>query len=262
MAIEPKITDLINAEIDGKISTEDQAVLDQHLRENAEAKALHNELSRLCGELDSMDEVTPPADIRRAVMEQVGQSAQPVRIPVKRGWQVALNEFLGIAAVRYTMSFAAGVILTFVLVSSDQISRQAFDDVTGLVGTMTDPGSTSAATEVDSMALTLNELAGSVSLNRAGSLMILDFDLASQSQIEIVAQFDDRDIWFNGFAQLESAGTSVAAQTGQVTIQMEGQRRYAVYLHNTGRNAATVNLQFFSAGQLLYEGEMRFREGN
>lgn len=262
MAIEPKLSDLINAEIDGRISAEDQALLDQHLAENAEAKAFHDELTRLCGELDSMDEVTPPANLRQSVMELARQSAQPVRKPARRGWQMIFSGFLGITPVRYAMSFAAGVILTFVLVSSDQISRQAFDDVTGLVGTMSDSGSTNDATVIDSMGLTLNELAGSVSLNKAGSLIILDFDLASQSPIEIVARFDDRDIWFNGFAQLESAGTSVAAETGRVTIRMEGQRRYAVYLHNTGRNTATVNLQFFSAGQLLHEGEMSFRERN
>lgn len=263
MAIEPKVTDLINAEIDGRISAEDQALLDQLLAENAEAKAFHDELTQLCGALDSMPDVEPPAGLREPAMERTGQSARSPQKPAGRGWQMLVGEFFGIAPVRYAMTFAAGVILTFTLISSDQVSRQAFDDVTGLVGTMTDqanPSVSGDATVVDTMGLTLTELAGSVSLNRAGSLMILDFDLASVGPVEIVARFDNRDIWFNGFAQLESAGTSVASQLGQVTIRMEGQRRYAVYLHSTGHNAASVNLQFFSSGKLLHEGEMSLRE--
>ena len=63
----------------------------------------------------------------------------------------------------------------------------------------------------DSIQLSLNEIAGSVQLNRSGSIMILDFDLASPGPIEIVASFADRDVWFNGFAQLESSGTTIAA---------------------------------------------------
>ena len=112
------------------------------------------------------------------------------------------------------------------------------------------------ATRQDNLELTLNDLAGSVSLSTAGSLMILDFDLASRNTVEIVARFDDRDIWFSGFAQQESEGTTVDAQTGRVTVRMSGQRRYAVFLQNAGQDAATVNLSFLSAGQVLHEGAL------
>ena len=262
MAIDRKWVDLINAEIDGQISAEDQALLNQHLAENDEAMRFRNELALLCGELDTMPDLDPPADLRHPALAGAGGSAGTSRKTARHNWLVTFNEFLGIAPVRYAMSFAAGAVLTFVLVSSDQISRRAFDDVTGLVGTMSERGMLNDTARVGSMGLTLNELAGSVSLNRSGPLLILDFDLAAKGPVDIVALFDDRDIWFNGFAQLESTGTSVAAQTGRVTIRMEGQRRYAVYLHSTGRNAATVRLQFFSAGKLLHEGELSFTDNN
>lgn len=262
MAIDPKWVDLVNAEIDGQISAENQALLNQHLAENAEARAFRIELAALCGDLDAMPDLDPPADLRQPALTLAGESAGAARKTAGRSWLVTFNEFLGLAPVRYAMSFAAGAVLSFVLVSSDQISRQAFDDVTGLVGTMSEPGVLTGTTTVGSMGLTLNELAGSVSMNRSGQLLILDFDLAAKGPVEIVALFNDRDIWFNGFAQLESTGTSVAAQTGRVTIRMEGQRRYAVYLHSTGRNAATVKLQFFSAGKLLHEGELSFTDNN
>jgi len=77
-----------------------------------------------------------------------------------------------------------------------------------------------------------------------------------------VAAFADPDIWFNGFAQLESAGTSVAAENGRVTVHMEGQRRYALYLNNSGQEAASVNLRFYANGQLVYEDDLVFGEDN
>ncbi len=261
MAIEPKISDLINAEIDGTISAEDQTLLDQYLAENGEARTFRDELKSLCEELQSLPQVDPPAGLlQHAMKKATADNARTATAPAGRSWQLVLGEIFGFTPLRYAVSFAAGVIVTFTLVNSDQVSRGAFDEVTGLVGTMSDQGSAGKSLLVDAMALTLNELAGSVTLNRAGSIVILDFDLASRSPVEIVARFDNHDTWFNGFAQLESAGTSVAAGTGSVTIRMEGQRRYAVYLHHTGRSAATVNLQFFSAGKLLHEGEIGIRE--
>jgi len=146
--------------------------------------------------------------------------------------------------------------------SSEQISRQALDDVADLVGTITQPEAARDLAAADDIQLTLNELAGSVSLRRLGDMLIIDFDLTSQGPVDIVAAFADPDIWFNGFAQLESAGTSVAAENGRVTLHMEGQRRYALYLNNTSQGAATVNLRFYANGQLVHEDDLVFGEDN
>jgi len=262
MAIDDKYIELINAEIDAEISADDQALLDAYIAGNDDAKQLRDQLAGLCSDLDAVDPLSPPDDLQHSVMSQVSPAKKTVQAPPRISFPEFLVSLFGMPPVRYAMSFAAGVILTITLVSSDQTSRRAFDDVTSLVGTMSDAAQGGSISVVDDMQLTLNELAGTVSLNSSGPILILDFDLSSQYPIEIVAAFNDRDIWFNGFAQLESEGTSVAAQSGQVTVRMEGQRRYAVYLHNTGQNAGTVSLRFLSSGQLLYEGTLSFGENN
>ena len=258
MAIDQQIIDLINADIDGELSAADKTLLDEHLAGNEEARALHAELRELCVDLDQMPAEDIPADIRPLVLARVSAGQRKAADKAGGGLGEIFANLFGVPFVRYGMSFAAGVILTFTLISSDQVSRQAFDDVTGLVGTISGGAPLEgSATRKDNLELTLNDLAGSVSLNTIGSLMILDFDLASRSTVEIVARFDDRDIWFSGFAQQESEGTTVDAQTGRVTVRMSGQRRYAVFLQNAGQDAATVNLSFMSAGQVLHEGALR-----
>ena len=62
------------------------------------------------------------------------------------------------------------------------------------------------------------EVAGTVTLRSTGPLLIVDFDLSALQPVEIVAGYSDKSIWFNGFAQLESTGTSIAAETGAVTF--------------------------------------------
>ena len=259
MAIDRKYIELVHAEIDGEISADDRALLEAFLADNPEARDYRDEIRETAGLLDSADMLEPPPGLVQSVMADIPQGVIQEQEPGRSLGEI-LGDFFGIAPVRYALSFAAGVVLTFAIVSSDQASRSAFDDLTSLVGTMGDPASTGVFTEQDVMQLTLNELAGSVNLNSSGSLMILDFDLASLQPVEIVANFNNRDIWFNGFAQLESSGTSVAAATGKVTVRMEGQRRYAVYLHNSGGTAATVDLSFYSDGTLLHQGVLSFRE--
>lgn len=166
-----------------------------------------------------------------------------------------LSVLLVTPALRYSATFAAGVFLTLSVISSDQVSNQAFDDVTGLVGTVSDPVHGDL---INSMAIDAAAVAGSVSLRSAGPMLILDFNLVTDGPIEIEADYADKTIWFNGFGQTESTGTTISAKTGSVTLGMEGKRRYAVYLHNAGGREVTVNLRFIAGGELVYEGSLDY----
>ena len=243
MALDEKYTDLINAAIDGEISAEDQANLDAFLAENADGRALYNELSSLCESLDGLDTEEPPVHLRHVIMNSIPEQKKPDEEP---GFLQSL--FLQ-PALRYTATFAAGVIVALLIIDSSQVSNKAFDDVTGLVGTVAEPVESSLASSV---MLDERDVAGTVSLRSAGSIMIIDFDLVSR----------DPSIWFNGFAQLESEGTSVAAADGRVTLGMQGKRRYAVYLHNQRGHATTVNLRFLSEGEVVHEASLEYEPGN
>lgn len=258
MSIEQKYIELINAEVDGEISAEERASLEAFLAESAEGRAYRDELRALGAELSSLEALDPPPDLSQSVLARLRPAAIPAK--GKHGIAEMLAGLFNIPALRYGVSFATGVLVTVSLMSTNEMSRGAFDDVTGLVGTISgsvDPGE---ITSRDRLQVNLNELAGSVSLSSAGSMMILDFDLASNEPVEIVATFNSRDIWFNGFAQLESQGTTVAAASGQVTVRMEGQRRYALYLQNTGTSEANVKLRFVADGETLHEGQLNFVE--
>lgn len=244
MAIDQKYTDLINADIDGEISPGDKAELETFLSQSVEGRALHEELSKLCSSLDGADVEEPPPHLRHVIMNSVKPPATPSATP---GF---IQTLFAAPALRYAATFAAGVFLTLSLVNSGQISNQAFDDVTGLVGSVANPVD---ATLISSVSVDEQLVAGTVSLRSAGSMMILDFDLASVDPIEIEAGYSDPSIWFNGFAQLESSGTSISADPGRVTLGMQGKRRYAVYLHNGGGRETTVNLQFRADGEIVHE---------
>ena len=224
MTTEQKYTDLINADIDGEISASEKAELQAFLDESAEGQALHDDLSSVCATIDAVESEEPPPHVRHVIMNSVKPTPKPEEAP---GF---LQILFATPAVKYAVTFAAGVFVTLSIMDSDKISNHAFDDVTGLVGTVADPVNAALAS---SISVTEPDLAGTVSLRSAETMLILDFDLVARSHIDIEANYTDRSIWFNGFAQLESEGTTISAETGRIRLGMNGKRRYACLLYTS-----------------------------
>ena len=249
MAIDQKHLDLINADIDGEIGDSDRRELQAFLAESAEGRALHEELASLCSTLDAVDAMTPPPHLRHVVMS----SMKPARTTLEAPG--LLQRLFAIPALTHAVTFAAGVFLTLSLLNSAQISTGAFDDVTGLVGTIADPINGEILSTV---AFDKPEVAGRVALRRSGVMLILDMDLVAMRPIEVEADYTDRTIWFNGFAQLESSDTRISAESGRIRLGMEGKRRFAVYLQNKGGRKTTIKLRFMADGKVVQEASLDY----
>lgn len=255
MTVEQKYLELIHGDIDREISEKQRADLRAFLQSSEEGRELHAELSSLCQTISSSAALEPPPHLRYAILDSI----KPHRKRLTVADQV--KALFSVPALRYAGTFAAGVLLTLSLVGSDQASKHAFDDLTELVGTIS-KDIPQPMVSGRSLHLTASELAGTVTLGSAGSVLVLDFDLASRKPVKIVAAFPERGIWFNGFAQLENPGTSVSAESGRVTLHSEGRQRYAIYLNNVGGKDASINLKFYLGNALIHEGELRFTGQN
>jgi hypothetical protein len=250
MAIEPKYVELMNADLDGEISDAERIDLSKYLEANPEAAKFRSELAELCGSLDEMGQVKPPPHLKYAILDSLQKPRPAQRDSGGFGWQ----QLFGLPVLRHAVTFAAGAFLTFALISSNQISDQAFDDVTGLVGTISE--SAPEATGQNTIRLTSNEIAGIVSVQAAGSLNVIDFNIAAEGPVEIVAEFSDHDLWFKGFAQLESDNARILADEGVVRMHIQGRNRYALYLQHTNDIDTPVNFRFYAAGNLIHEAQL------
>lgn len=249
MAIDPNIIELINADIDGEISRAERQKLEAILDADPEARAMHVELSGLASSLGTLPDLIPPPHLRHTIMASAPKPSQE-RVSI-------LRSLVATPPLRYAATFAAGAILALSLVSSDRASDSAFNDVAPLVGTISAeiPGGPG----VQVADINRPEVAGRVSLRGSGQMLIVDFDLVASGPVEIVASYAGQMVWFNGFAQLESPGAAILAEPGQATMQIDGKRRYALFLRNGGGRDVEINLQFRSAGEIFYDTDMRYR---
>lgn len=253
MTIEQKFINLINADVDGALDDIEKAELQVFLEQSAEGRALHNELSSLCTALDSVELMEPPPHMRHVIMGRVKPAQSSSRSP---GF---LSSFFNKPALTHAVTFAAGVLIALSLLNSELVSTTAFDDVTGLVGTVGGP------VEAELLSVTsfdTSEVAGKVSLRTSGTLLILDFDLATIRPIDVEADYTDRTVWLNGFAQWpENSNTTISAENGRVNFSVNGKRRYAVYLRNDGSRAVTIDLRFLAGGAVVHQARLDYEPG-
>ena len=255
MSMENRTRELINGRIDGTLSPEDVRELESRLAGDAAARSLLEELGKLCADLDEVDAVEPPGDLHSQVLSRIGKGESAPPAVDEAAWMRTFSSWLAFPPVRYAMSFGAGMLLTYVLISSGRIDQQTFDDVTSLVGTISGESRNGPAV-TERISISLADLTGTVNVRQEGSLFVLDFNLTSPAETEVVAEFDNRDVWFNGFAQLESRGTSIDAGEGRFSLRIQGQRRYAVYMRRAGNSDANLTLAFRTSGRTIYERQL------
>jgi hypothetical protein len=251
MAIDPNIVELINADIDGEISPADKDTLEAMMAESPDAQAMHAELSGLSSSLDELPDLDAPPYLIHTIMAEVPKNESQDRGDFLRGLFAA-------PALRYAAMFVAGSVLTLSLVSSDQVSERAFNDVTGLVGTIS--SEVPVGPGIQTLQIDRTDVAGHITVRSSGPLLIVDFDLVSNGPIDIVASYSDQSVWFNGFAQLESPGASISAETGRISMKINGKRRYALYLHNAGDRNISIHLRFMSDGEVVYDTDIQYTQ--
>jgi len=251
MAIDPNIVELINADIDGEISPADKDTLRAMMAESPDAQAMHAELSGLSSSMDELPDLDAPPYLIHTIMAEIPK-------PESQDRSNFLQGLIAAPALRYAAMFVAGSVLTLSLVSSDQVSERAFSDVTGLVGTIS--SEVPVGPGIKTMQIDRTDVAGQITLRSSGPLLIVDFDLVSNGPIDIVASYTDQSVWFNGFAQLESPGASISAESGRISMKIDGKRRYALYLHNAGDRNVAINLRFMSDGEVVYDTDIQYAQ--
>ena len=252
MSIDPKYVELMHADIDGEISSADKAALAEFVAKNPAARALHADLLAVHESLNSLPELGSPPHLKHAIMASIGEENQAAH----NAEGTFLQNVFAAPAFRYAATFVAGSILTLSLVSSDLIRQSTFDDVTGLVGTISED--VSASSGAQTTPIEHRDIAGSVTLRSSGPILIVDFDLVSSKPVDVVASYADKSVWFNGFAQLQSPGASVSAKAGHVTMQVEGKRRFALYLRSVADRDIEIRLQFMSNGEAFYQTDIGY----
>jgi hypothetical protein len=206
--IEAKYIELIQADVDGELPDGRRAELSRFLLAHPEARALRAELAALAEALGSLALAEPPADLRDRILAALPPPSRTAQGSGSAGFSIRL---------RWAAAIAATALLGAVVFRIASDDRSAVD-VSNLYGTMASPG-TAAPVQIDKVAVSTEQVHGTVSLLGSPQARIVEFDLAVNGPIEVVVDHDGERTRVTDLGQpLVIAGPAVAG--AQVTVEV------------------------------------------
>jgi hypothetical protein len=252
---EKRALELINAEIDGDLQAGERAELDALLESSAEFRATRAELRKLAQMLDSLPEQAPPSDLAERVLRRV-------ELPRQQPTSLLSGFFSSFQAAPAAAAFAAGLLVA-VGVYEISSEKTAGVDASAIVGTMVAKPQSQPGTYRDSMVIKTPGISGTVALSGSGNMRILNFDLDTVEETEIVIALAEASLGFGGIARAASSGTS-AEQSYQVTngtLRMinQGRQTFSVFLLDAAEDGGDreISIGIFSGGAPAYSGKLR-----
>jgi anti-sigma factor RsiW len=226
--IEEKYLELIQADVDGELPEQHRAELSRYLLAHPEARAVRDDLRRLCGALDRVPAVEPPSELKASILGSV-------RLPAPKGGASSLHGFWGSPRmVRFAAVFAGGLLVSAIAFQLGTDRRSGLD-TSQVVGTMASPDAAASSVPVDTLKVSLDQVSGTVSLVQSPSSRVLEFDLAAKEPVEVVVAHDGQETRITGFAQAGGGGM----------------KHQSLVLDGPGQAGARIELRFMAGGSVI-----------
>ena len=248
--------ELLSAALDGDLSENEKAELEQLLGESEEARQMQRDLAELDRILSDAPNQTPPADMEDAIVKRITAGTPEPRRSFL-GWLPTLS--VG-PVLRYGFSVAFGALLA-IAVYETQPDIGPSGDITELVGTMA-PNADLPGREreiLDSLSVEKTGVSSVARLERRDEALVIDVRIDTTQPVEISLDFAASGFEFEALAQSELESIEFAGEN--LRVKGSGQRRFAVLLRSRSRDpfrtGAEIDLEYSSDGDVLQQGTLR-----
>ena len=229
--IEDRHIELIHAELDGELTSEQRAELSRLLLANPEARSFRDELNRLFGALAQLEDAEPPRELHASVLTAIGAQSGPAQ-SVRRSWYAG-------PVFRYAAVFLGGLLASAILLGPG--ARQAAGPgVSDLVGTIGVQHAAGRGAPIDRVELDLAQVSGAVNSYQLEGQLVVELDLKASEPIEVVATHGGQTVHF-------SLGARPDAVPERVVWLPTGDQKAG------GR----VELEVYAGGRLLHRDSLR-----
>jgi hypothetical protein len=180
---------LIHAEIDGELDGQQRGELARYLLANPEARALREDLRRLCTALDALEDVDPPQQLRQSILDGLPQLTPSRAL----SWWSAPR-------LRYAALIAGVLAAGTVVYETVDGPRTATSDAAGTMA------AADAPTTVDTVRLGNGPVSGRVSLYRDRTGLSLEFELVASAPVDVLVASDGHTLRVNGLGMQNGPG--------------------------------------------------------
>ena len=207
-----RIEALLWARVDGTIAPEELAELEAHLADHPEPSEIDRQISTISEELDNLEEVQPPPELRGRINDALASATPPTarsnptsHIHSSPSWQA---RWLPLAA-----SLVIGVAVGYLLHPGAGGSIEQ----TGVTGSMLTPTTQPAAVPVE-----IHLDAGTISASRSGIDIVVDLTLTAKTDLELTLASDGGPVSITSLNSTTQSTTEVTTDLGWVAIRTHG----------------------------------------
>jgi len=244
-----RITDLIQADIDGELTDHDRAELSRELLQSREARKFREDMIRVNALLASIPSLDPPAGLRSRI-------SNAIKLP-RRG-QFSASSSRWFQSAGYGLSLAAGLLMG---VGIAQVSTKGTQNLAAVVGTMMSQTDGQLGSAGETLAVSLDYVQGNIRRSYLDQAIALEFDLKSEEPVEVTIDLHGTGMRFGGFADqdIASAVDEFKVSDGKVHLLSSGNQQYVLFLLNGPEGTAdsqNIGISLAQRGTSIYQGQL------
>jgi hypothetical protein len=252
--MEPRLIELINAEIDGVNTDDETRELQAYLEGDAGARQYKEALAAIVAAVESVPTRPVPHALEKRILEAVPFGHPP---HAGAGRRVArwFDAWLPTPRLRYAAAVAVGILVGGVLFAGLSGLRGGRGE-SNLWGTMRTIDEADGFRELGATGIDLEDVKGQVRLHESGGTLLAEVSLQSGAEIDWVLQYDPDDLNFEGFRQLGQGTPKIASNGSETRLHHTGENKYHLFFTEKEGRVAPLKVKIFSSQGLLYENQI------
>jgi hypothetical protein len=244
-----RISDLIQADVDGELSDHDRAELSRELLQSQEARKFRDDMQRVKQFMASIPSMNPPTGLQRRIIDAI-------KLPRRRRFAATTSRWLQPAS--YGLALAAGVVMGIGLT---QVNPKGTQDLSAMVGTMMSQPEGQQVPAGESLAVSLDYVQGSIKRSYIDDAIALEFELESVEPVEITIDLSGTGMRFGGFADQDFASVveKFEVSDGKVHLLSSGNYHYVLFLRSEPEGTTgsqDIRISLAQHGTNIYQGQL------
>jgi len=260
--IEPKYIELIHRELDGENSPRESAALRAYLAQHEEARRLHDELAAASRILSAVQEVEPPDNLKKRILNAIRPDRYAARknATVGRSIKNLIDGVLGSPndRLKYAYVFTFGVLAgaAMLAVLTNSFSENKLTNISDFYGTIGQSPTSSRLVDAGRMEIDLPEVSGSITARYSTERVLTEVIVHPHRDVNLVLEFEESLLAFHSFTRLKGeGGIAVNATAGTLRLANLSDGGFVlVFNRKNATTAAAVKCKLISGDNLLDEG--------
>lgn len=249
--ISKRIIEWINQELDAETSAANSTRLYRHLEKNPEAQAYFDDLKKVHGILESVDQIEPPSSLKIGIMNAIRASARPV-VRKTSIVESILSRVASPAVPRYGFAVASGIcigMVLFAVMTGGLDSGPNAEQVTGTMGAISAP----TGTVTDYAVFEGSSTTSSVQAVSQGFQIYVQAEIEGEGSHELTIAFAPDAYAVTGIRRQIGTLEAVRSGDGSISAHIDGSGRFVVELDRVGPAAPPIRIELRQDERLVWE---------